>query len=351
MAEVRSSIDEATLARLAALAGRADGDVDWPAESWAVLRQAGGLAWAVPRQFGGLGLPAAELLTGYERVAGVCLTTAFILSQREAAVRRLCAYPAGDLQRRLLPGLAAGETFITVGLSQLTTSRPHGGPALLAVDEAGGFRLDGVMPWVTGADRADLLVAGAVLPDGRQVLLVVPAGTPGLVIEPPLPLAALAGSRTAQGRCEGVRLSRDWLLAGPAEKVLSVGGSGVGGVETSCLALGLAGAAIDYLAGEATQRPDLAGAAERFERARQQARPWLHEAAAEKGDPSAAQGLRLECTRLALGACQAALTVAKGAGFVASHPAQRWARQALFFLVWSCPRPVADGLLEALLPD
>ena len=55
-------------------------------------------------------------------------------------------------------------------------------------------------------------------------------------------------------------------------------------------------------------------------------------------------------TRLALQATQVALTVAKGAGFVAPHPAQRWARQALFFLVWSCPRPAAEGIIEHLLP-
>jgi len=46
-----------------------------------------------------------------------------------------------------------------------------------------------------------------------------------------------------------------------------------------------------------------------------------------------------------------ALTVAKGTGFVAPHPVQRWVRQALFFLVWSCPRSVAEGLLLQLLPE
>jgi hypothetical protein len=40
--------------------------------------------------------------------------------------------------------------------------------------------------------------------------------------------------------------------------------------------------------------------------------------------------------------------VAKGTGFVLPHPAQRWARQAHFFLVWSCPQPAAEGLLADL---
>ena len=40
--------------------------------------------------------------------------------------------------------------------------------------------------------------------------------------------------------------------------------------------------------------------------------------------------------------------LAKGVGFVHPHPAQRWARQALFFLVWSCPRPAAEATLGYL---
>ena len=52
--------------------------------------------------------------------------------------------------------------------------------------------------------------------------------------------------------------------------------------------------------------------------------------------------------QLALGATQSALTASKGAGFLRGHPAGRWARQALFFLVWSCPWPAASATLDRL---
>jgi hypothetical protein len=42
---------------------------------------------------------------------------------------------------------------------------------------------------------------------------------------------------------------------------------------------------------------------------------------------------------------QAALAAAKGAGYVVGHPAGRWCREALFFLVWSCPQPVLSANL------
>jgi alkylation response protein AidB-like acyl-CoA dehydrogenase len=149
-------IDDEALRQLAAAADRADAEPDWPAASWDVLRRAGALAWAVPAEHGGDGLDAAALLAAYERLAGACLTTTFLLSQRDAAVRRLVEYAGPDLRRRLLPPLARGETFTTVGLSQLTTSRQHQAPVLAAAplgDERNptGYVLDGFAPWVSGA--------------------------------------------------------------------------------------------------------------------------------------------------------------------------------------------------------
>ena len=339
------------LSALSAAADRADAAADWPAQSWRLLIGAGVLAWSIPPEYGGAGKSAVELLTGYELLAGACLSTAFILSQREAAVRRLVASPNSALAARVLPALARGEQFATVGLPQLTTSRQHQQPTLRVTRDAGGFHLDGLTPWVTGADHADLIVIGATLPDDRQVLLALSPKQTGVTIDPPMDLMALAGSRTCQVRCDHVTVPAEALVAGPAEKILVGKPGGVGGLETSCLALGLAGAAIDFTGQEAANRPDLVPIAERFQRVRTRTRSRLHTLAVEPPTQEAMIAIRVDCTRLALQATQVALTVAKGSGFVRPHPAQRWARQALFFLVWSCPRPAAEGVIGHLLPE
>ena len=67
-------------------------------------------------------------------------------------------------------------------------------------------------------------------------------------------------------------------------------------------------------------------------------------------DAESAAHLRGRANALVLHATQTALAAAKGSGFLRSHPAQRWARQALFFLVWSCPRPALEGTLAHLAP-
>ena len=57
------------------------------------------------------------------------------------------------------------------------------------------------------------------------------------------------------------------------------------------------------------------------------------------------ESIRQRANSLVLRATQAALSAAKGSGYVVGHPAGRWCREALFFLVWSCPQPVAAANL------
>jgi alkylation response protein AidB-like acyl-CoA dehydrogenase len=340
-----------TLATLSAHAAAADGLPVWPEASWAALRAGGVLGWAVPRVHSGQELPYPDLLAGYGRIAGACMTTCFILSQRDAACRRLRDGENSALRDELLPPLARGETFATVGLSQLTTSRQHLGPALTARLSDDAIHLDGTIPWVTGAARADHIIIGAVLDDGRQILLALPRGLGGVSIGPPLELAALVGSLTAEVRCDRVRVERRWLLAGPAANVMTLGGrASTGGLETSCLALGLTAAAVSYLNDEADLRPELQSIAARLGEEERQLQEEMQALARGGVTAAAAANLRASANGLVLRATQAALTAAKGAGFLRSHPAQRWARQALFFLVWSCPRPAAEATLALLAP-
>jgi alkylation response protein AidB-like acyl-CoA dehydrogenase len=344
-----ASIPPGLAADLSAGAQAADTATDWPARSWAAMAAAGATRWGVPVAFGGAGLDPAARLAGYEDLAAACLTTAFLLSQQDAAVRLLVRADADAVRRRYLPAAASGEAVLTIGVSQLTTSGQHRTPLVTARPDGPGFRVDGAIPWVTAADRADAIVAGAALAYGGQVLFALPCGRAGVTVEPPLELAALRGSRTARVRCQDVWVGPEDVVSGPRERVLGPGGGG--GPDTSALALGLAAAAIAFVRTEASGRPTLAEPARRFEAALAQRRAELHALASGEPDPDAVLALRAWCTSLTLRATQAALAAAKGAGFVIPHSAQRWARQALFFLVWSCPRPVTDQLLAELAPE
>jgi alkylation response protein AidB-like acyl-CoA dehydrogenase len=320
----------------------------WPAEQVAACAAAGVYRWFVPEKQGGFGWSEPDVLRGYLRLSAACLTTTFILTQFTSALRRIVDSDNEPLCRRLLPELLGGRHFTTVGISHLTTSRRHlTKPVLCAEETADGFVLDGFTPWVTGAAYAESVVVGGTLANGRQVLVSLPTDLSGVSAPPPARLVGLSASCTGALRCESVAVARDRLLAGPAENVMAgkVGGK-TGGLQTSALAIGISEAALDFLAAEAEKRPDLREPLESLQDELSEARSDLLSLAA--GDqPCTNEAIRARANSLVLRATQAALAAAKGTGYVLGHPTGRWCREALFFLVWSCPQPVmAANLCE-----
>jgi alkylation response protein AidB-like acyl-CoA dehydrogenase len=253
------------------------------------------------------------------------------------------------MKAELLPDLCCGKTFATVGISHLTTSRQHlARPAVSAVEVEGGYILSGVVPWVTGAPVADHFVTGGTLADGRQVLLAIPASLPGVEIQEPMPLLALSASQTATMVLEEAHVPFRNLLFGPIEQVMrhSAGG-GAGSLTTSALAAGLTRNILDRLSHEAHRRPDLLPILRALEAEFAEAQSDLYAAAEGQGSPPpSAESVRQKCNSLVLRAAQAYLAASKGAGFVAGHPAERAVREAMFFLVWSCPQPVVSAALR-----
>ncbi len=345
-------LDEPGLSPLVGELARLDGPADeaggWPAGLWSSLKGAGVLRWALPRGFGGEECDRPGLLRRYARVAEGSMTAALILSQHDAGLRRLVAAIDRPVARRWVEAVAGGRAFPTVGISQLTTSRRHGAQAVRAREVAAGrFRVDGLIPWVTAAGRADVLVAGASTDDGRQVLFALPLGRAGVTVRPPFALAALQASCTAEVACEGVEVAGDDLLAGPAPDVMSgPAAAGTGGLETSAMAMGQALAALKAL--EVAGRDDLAEPVEALRDAWQRLRDDLIATASGRPDAPSPAAIRGQANALVLRLTQAYLAARKGSGFLREEPAQRWARQALFFLVWSCPSPVANASIRHL---
>jgi alkylation response protein AidB-like acyl-CoA dehydrogenase len=340
------------LARLCDQLVRQGGELDrsdaWPGEQLRLCGEAGVFQWFMPRHWGGQEWSEVDVTRGYLRLSAACLTTAFIITQRTGACQRIVGSENNSAKERLLPELVSGKSFATVGISHLTTSRRHlAQPALRAREVASGYVLDGYSPWVTGAEHASVVVTGAVLEDGRQILVALPTDLKGVTVPPPPRLVGLSASHTGEVRCDEVLIGRDWLLAGPVENVLKIGvGAGTGGLQTSTLAIGLASAALDYLEQETIQRPELTQPARELRREHGELEATLLALAAGQTVCTNEQ-LRAQANSIALRTTQAALAAAKGTGYIVGHPAGRWCREALFFLVWSCPAGVmAANLCE-----
>ncbi len=344
---------DSEISALTGLIAELDGPADelgvWSGELWATLVAKGVHRWSIPANRGGTECARIPLLTRYARIAEGSLTAAFILSQHDAGVRRLAAAGERPVARWWLDALAAGLAFTTVGISHLTTSKRLGANALRASLDGDHYRLDGVMPWVTGAEKADLFVAGAALENGGQILIALPADREGVSVRPSFRLAALQASCTAEVACENVYVAETDLLDGPSANVIShPGAAGTGGLETSALALGQARAAIGALETETATRAELSEAVHALSATWMEVWNSLISAANGVPDTATSGQVRGNANDLVLRATQAYLTARKGSGFLRDEPAQRWARQALFFLVWSCPGPVAQATIRDL---
>jgi len=331
---------------LTTAASETDLDHRWPARQLELCGSYGVYRWFVKTSDGGLEWSDGDIARGYLRLAEACLTTSFIITQRTGALQRFAGMAGDAIKATYLPDLLSGKLFATIGISHLTTSRRHlKVPVLSAQLTPDAVILNGYSPWVTGAAHAQLVVLGAVTEDGQQVLVAVPTDLAGVRAAEPSKLIALSGSYTGALECHQVSVPREYSLAGPAENVMAqrIGGN-TGGLQTSALAIGLSRAAVRYLQQEASKRPELMSPAVSLGNELDALEVDLL-ARAEGQQDCTLEEIRARANSIVLRTTQSALAAAKGAGFVAGHPVGRWCREALFFLVWSCPQPVVNAAL------
>ncbi|MCH2200853.1 MAG: acyl-CoA/acyl-ACP dehydrogenase [Fuerstiella sp.] len=325
---------------------------DWPADRLQALNAAGVMKWNLPGQFGGLELDDVTMLDGYRVLSSACLVTTFILTQRNAACQRIVTSQNSDARESLLPELADGRLFATVGISHLTTSGQHlATPAVRAEPSEDGFRLSGVVPWATGAAYADVLVTGGQLTDGRQLLAAIPTDRDGLHVNEPVKLMALSSSQTGSVQLTNVEVRPEEILHGPVPAVMrQATGGGAGSLGTSTLAVGAADGMLRHLRTEMNRRPDLSEFVEPLSKSSAELVDQIHRAALSDHweGPSPAEVVRRQANSLVLRTAQVWLAATKGAGYVAGHAAERAVRESMFFLVWSCPQPVLSANLREL---
>ena len=120
---------------------------------------------------GGLQAGFPTVCAVVETLAGGCLTTTFVWAQHLSPVWLLSSTPNEALRERWLRPLCAGDVRAGIALSAFRPDGPH----VRCTRRDGGWRFDGVAPWVTGWGRNDILLTSALSGDGRIVRALVDA--------------------------------------------------------------------------------------------------------------------------------------------------------------------------------
>lgn len=276
-----------------------------------------------------------------EVLAGADGNTWFVWLQHHAVVKMLAGSANTDLAGRRLPSLCAGTIQAGVAYSHLRSSEV----VISASRVDGGWRLSGTAPWCTGWGLLDVVLVGATTADDEVVFAVVPMRQcDGMAPGPALDLAAMGGTRTVTLHLDGyVVADADVVLQAPRATWAATDAAAGANVQPSTF--GIARAALVEL-----DRRDGATAeslSARLDDVRRRAYGLMDDVPA--GDALDERlALRAEALLLGVEATSALVTSVGGRAMTGDHPAQRWAREALFHLVFAQTKPARTSTLARI---
>jgi alkylation response protein AidB-like acyl-CoA dehydrogenase len=149
--------------------------------AWRELAKARLLGVAVPEEFGGSGLGMVELAILLEEV-GRAVAPVPVLASLVLGALPVTQFGSVEQKRRLLPGVATGDTVLTAALVELGSDDPSR-PSTTATRDGTGWRLDGVKTCVPAADRATRIFVPARTGDGGVGLFLVDPQGRGVTVQ------------------------------------------------------------------------------------------------------------------------------------------------------------------------
>ena len=275
-------------------------------------------------------------------IAGGCGATFFVWVQHHGVVRNIASSSNTELRDALLPDLLDGSIVAGTAFAHV---RRTGSTSVRAVRSDGGWRLTGRAPWATSWGIAGRFAVAATTDDDRIVWAVLPGdGGPGVTTHP-LELPVFVATGTVAIDFDGATVRDDSVLAiedGDEWRRADRWRASVGAPAV----LGVAERAVRLLRAAAHGDDDPAhAAAERL--GTELVERWQidDELTTVMGAPSRssaggaddlvarASRHRADCLDVGQRATSALLAAVGGGGMDLSHPAQRLAREASFYII------------------
>ena len=326
-----------------------DRDHTFPVDVVLAMGRLGLFGLPFPEEYGGSGADFTTLCLAIEELARVDSSMAITL---EAAVglgaNPIFTFGTEDQRQQWLPDLCSGQALGAFGLTEPEAGSDAGATRTRAMlDPASDeWVIDGAKAFITNSGTPITSIITITARTGSAAgisAIVVPAGTEGLVIEPPYRKMGWHASDTHGLRLDGCRV--------PAANLLGEEGRGFaqflamldeGRIAISALAVGLAQACLDHSLAYAKERQAFGGPIGRYQAvafkcadmalAVENARNLTYKAAFLKdhGKPfkQAAAMAKLYSTEAAVTATRDATQIYGGYGYMDETPVSRFYRDA-----------------------
>ncbi|MFE2416179.1 acyl-CoA dehydrogenase family protein [Streptomyces hokutonensis] len=190
-----------------------------PRDLFTALGKLGIIGTSIPEKYGGGGQDDYRYnAVIQEECARACVTLGGLRTHLDIVVPYFTGLANAEQRARWLPGLASGELYTAIAMSEPATGSDLAGITTRAVRDGDHFILNGAKTFITGGHHADLVIVvarTAVDPDNRRAglsLLVVEKGMPGFTVGRKLEKIGLAVQDTVELAFDDVRVPAANLL-------------------------------------------------------------------------------------------------------------------------------------------
>ncbi|WP_405538832.1 acyl-CoA dehydrogenase family protein [Streptomyces sp. NBC_00075] len=190
-----------------------------PRDLFTALGKLGIIGTAIPEEYGGGGQDDYRFnVVIQEECARAGVTLGGLRTHLDVVVPYFTGLANAEQRARWFPGLASGELYTAVAMSEPGTGSDLAGVTTKAVRDGDHYVLSGAKTFITGGHHADLVIVvarTATDPDNRRAglsLLVVEKGMPGFTVGRKLEKIGLQVQDTVELSFDGVRVPAANLL-------------------------------------------------------------------------------------------------------------------------------------------
>ncbi|HEV8251487.1 MAG TPA: acyl-CoA dehydrogenase family protein [Gaiellaceae bacterium] len=212
---IRSTVREFAEQRVEPVAEELDREERFPYELVAELAELGLMGMTIPEEYGGAGTDAVSYAIAIEELTRVDSSVAITVAAHHSLGTLPIYYFGNEEQRqRWLPDLASGRTLAAFGLTEPDAGSDAGATRTTAELSDGRWVVNGSKIFITnaGTDISACVTITARTGEDEISNIVVPNGTPGYEISPPMEKLGWHASDTRELSFRDCEVPEDHLL-------------------------------------------------------------------------------------------------------------------------------------------
>jgi butyryl-CoA dehydrogenase len=351
---IRSMVREFSRKVIAATAAERDRTGEFPAENLKKMGELGLMGMMIPPEYGGEGADTVSYVLALSEIAYSCASTAVVMSVHNSIVcESILRFGSDEQKQQYLPKLVSAEHIGAFALTEPQAGSDPVGQTTTAVREGDFYILNGSKRFITTGMNSDLVIVTAKTDESLRhagiSALIVPKGTPGLVVGHMEDKMGLKASDTTDLIFENCRVPAKNILAneGDGFKVAMKALDG-GRIGIAAQSLGVARAALDAAVKYAKKREQFGQAISKFQGIRwiiadmateiEAAKMLMLQAAGLKDQGKSftkeASMAKLFASEMVNRVTAKALQIHGGYGFTKDYEVERYYRDARVFTIY-----------------